>query len=102
MEVATSAFGEKMKEQVEERLRFYEEGIAPTKNITAMQARPRRPPALRPSPPSPPSYEEASCPACCRPQFRWCWRNDPHCSVRHRQSINSRTWASLSNVTCQF
>lgn len=38
----TAAFGEKMKEQVEERLRFYEEGIAPTKNITAMQV----PPAL--------------------------------------------------------
>ncbi|KAL3141492.1 hypothetical protein ABBQ32_005054 [Trebouxia sp. C0010 RCD-2024] len=37
-EIATSAFGEKMKEQVEERLRFYDEGIAPTKNITAMQA----------------------------------------------------------------
>lgn len=30
-------FGEKMKEQVEERLRFYDEGIAPTKNTTAMQ-----------------------------------------------------------------
>ena len=29
-----------MKEQVEERLRFYDEGIAPTKNVTAMQARP--------------------------------------------------------------
>lgn len=28
-----------MKEQVEERLRFYDEGIAPTKNITAMQVR---------------------------------------------------------------
>lgn len=26
-----------MKEQVEERLRFYDEGIAPKKNITAMQ-----------------------------------------------------------------
>ena len=26
-----------MKEQVEERLRFYDEGIAPQKNITAMQ-----------------------------------------------------------------
>ncbi len=36
----TAAFGEKMKEQVEERLRFYEEGIAPTKNTTAMQVRP--------------------------------------------------------------
>ena len=36
-EAATNAFGEKMKEQVEERLRFYDEGIAPKKNITAMQ-----------------------------------------------------------------
>lgn len=36
-EMASSAFGEKMKEQVEERLRFYDEGIAPMKNITAMQ-----------------------------------------------------------------
>ena len=38
-EAATNAFGEKMKEQVEERLRFYDEGIAPKKNITAMQVR---------------------------------------------------------------
>ena len=36
-EMASSAFGEKMKEQVEERLRFYDEGVAPMKNITAMQ-----------------------------------------------------------------
>lgn len=36
-ELSTNAFGEKLKEQVEERLRFYEEGIAPTKNSTAMQ-----------------------------------------------------------------
>jgi len=36
-EVATNAFGEKLKEQVEERLRFYEDGVAPTKNLTAMQ-----------------------------------------------------------------
>ncbi len=36
MDISTSAFGEKLKEQVEERLRFYEEGIAPTKNSTAM------------------------------------------------------------------
>jgi hypothetical protein len=27
--------------QVEERLRFYEEGVAPTKNLAAMQARAR-------------------------------------------------------------
>ncbi len=38
-DVATSAFGEKLKEQVEERLRFYEEGIAPRKNIAVMQVR---------------------------------------------------------------
>lgn len=35
-EVGTNAFGEKLKEQVEERLRFYEDGVAPTKNLTAM------------------------------------------------------------------
>ena len=38
-DAATAVFGERMKEQVEERLRFYDEGIAPTKNVTAMQAR---------------------------------------------------------------
>jgi nucleolar protein 56 len=32
----TDAFGERMREQVEERLRFYEEGASPTKNSTAM------------------------------------------------------------------
>lgn len=37
-DISTNAFGEKMKEQVEERLRFYEEGVAPTKNLDAMQA----------------------------------------------------------------
>lgn len=37
-DVSTPAFGEKMKEQVEERLRFYEEGVAPTKNQDAMRA----------------------------------------------------------------
>jgi len=36
----TNAFGEKLREQVEERLRFYEEGIAPSKNADAMQVRP--------------------------------------------------------------
>eukprot|EP00195_Chlamydomonas_chlamydogama_P010551 CAMPEP_0202900590 /NCGR_PEP_ID=MMETSP1392-20130828/11922_1 /ASSEMBLY_ACC=CAM_ASM_000868 /TAXON_ID=225041 /ORGANISM="Chlamydomonas chlamydogama, Strain SAG 11-48b" /LENGTH=495 /DNA_ID=CAMNT_0049587007 /DNA_START=183 /DNA_END=1670 /DNA_ORIENTATION=- len=36
MDTATSAFGEKMKEQVEERLRFYEEGVAPRKNVDVM------------------------------------------------------------------
>ena len=38
MDVATNAFGERMKEQVEERLRFYDDGVAPGKNIDAMQA----------------------------------------------------------------
>jgi nucleolar protein 56 len=33
----TSVFGDKMKEQVEERLRFYEEGTAPRKNVDMMQ-----------------------------------------------------------------
>lgn len=37
-DVATNVFGEKMKEQVEERLRFYEEGVAPKKNVDAMRA----------------------------------------------------------------
>lgn len=37
MDSATSAFGDKMKEQVEERLRFYEEGVAPRKNMDMMQ-----------------------------------------------------------------
>ncbi len=32
----TDAYGERMREQVEERLKFYEEGAAPTKNATAM------------------------------------------------------------------
>lgn len=37
MDANTSAFGEKLKEQVEERLRFYEEGVAPRKNLAVMQ-----------------------------------------------------------------
>lgn len=36
--MSTTAFGAKLKEQVEERLNFYEKGTAPTKNIVAMQA----------------------------------------------------------------
>eukprot|EP00955_Chlamydomonas_euryale_P085204 364068-Chlamydomonas_euryale.AAC.11 len=36
MDGSTNVFGEKMKEQVEERLRFYEEGVAPRKNIDMM------------------------------------------------------------------
>ena len=37
MEANTDAFGMKLKEQVEERLRFYEDGVAPRKNIDVMQ-----------------------------------------------------------------
>lgn len=37
MDKQTAAFGQAMKAQVEERLRFYDEGIAPGKNIDAMQ-----------------------------------------------------------------
>ncbi len=36
MDQATPAFGETMKGQVEERLRFYEEGVAPRKNADVM------------------------------------------------------------------
>lgn len=39
MDGTTSVFGDKLKEQVEERLRFYEEGTAPRKNLTVMQVR---------------------------------------------------------------
>jgi hypothetical protein len=49
----TNAFGEKLREQVEERLRFYEEGVAPSKNADAMQVRPwslQQPISLVPSP----------------------------------------------------
>merc|ERR1719284_2213264 len=38
LDVQTSAFGEKLKEQVEDRLRFYEEGLPPKKNATVMEA----------------------------------------------------------------
>eukprot|EP00882_Tetradesmus_deserticola_P028198 GHRQ01031398.1.p1 GENE.GHRQ01031398.1~~GHRQ01031398.1.p1 ORF type:complete len:190 (+),score=99.04 GHRQ01031398.1:150-719(+) len=37
LDSATSAFGEKLRDQVEERLRFYEEGVAPRKNLAVMQ-----------------------------------------------------------------
>lgn len=36
LETNTDAFGNKLKEQVEERLRFYEEGVAPRKNLDVM------------------------------------------------------------------
>ena len=36
-EEPTNAFGEKLREQVEERLRFYDTGETPKKNIDAMK-----------------------------------------------------------------
>ena len=35
--VSTKIFGEKLKEQVEDRLKFYESGDLPKKNVDAMQ-----------------------------------------------------------------
>mmetsp|Transcript_38663 Transcript_38663/g.46819 ORF Transcript_38663/g.46819 Transcript_38663/m.46819 type:complete len:507 (-) Transcript_38663:415-1935(-) len=37
-EISTTAFGEKLKEQVEERLNFYDKGVAPRKNVDMMKA----------------------------------------------------------------
>ncbi|XP_061366548.1 nucleolar protein 56-like isoform X2 [Gastrolobium bilobum] len=37
-ESGTSAFGEKLREQVEERLDFYDKGVAPRKNIDVMKS----------------------------------------------------------------
>lgn len=37
LDQSTDAFGAKMKEQVEERLRFYEEGVAPRNNLACMK-----------------------------------------------------------------
>lgn len=37
-EESTSAFGVKLREQVEERLEFYDKGVAPRKNIDVMHA----------------------------------------------------------------
>jgi hypothetical protein len=37
MDTSTDAFGLKLRDQVEERLRFYEEGVAPRKNMDVMQ-----------------------------------------------------------------
>ncbi|KAL0715099.1 hypothetical protein Bca4012_064421 [Brassica carinata] len=36
-DVATTAFGEKLREQVEERLDFYDKGVAPRKNVDVMK-----------------------------------------------------------------
>jgi nucleolar protein 56 len=37
LDAATTKFGEKMKEQVEERLAFYESGTVPRKNVDVMK-----------------------------------------------------------------
>ncbi|KAL5198985.1 hypothetical protein ABZP36_002497 [Zizania latifolia] len=37
-ELSTSVFGQKLREQVEERLDFYDKGIAPRKNLDVMKA----------------------------------------------------------------
>jgi len=37
LESSTDAFGTKLKEQVEERLRFYEDGVPPRKNLDVMK-----------------------------------------------------------------
>lgn len=34
----TSIFGQKLREQVEERLDFYDKGVAPRKNLDVMKA----------------------------------------------------------------
>lgn len=36
-DTSTTAFGEKLKEQVEERLDFYDKGVAPRKNVDVMK-----------------------------------------------------------------
>ncbi|XP_066351009.1 nucleolar protein 56-like [Miscanthus floridulus] len=37
-EASTSVFGQKLREQVEERLEFYDKGVAPRKNLDVMKA----------------------------------------------------------------
>jgi nucleolar protein 56 len=37
-EVNTTIFGEKLREQVEERLDFYDKGVAPRKNLDVMKS----------------------------------------------------------------
>lgn len=37
-EKSTTTFGEKLREQVEERLDFYDKGVAPRKNLDVMKA----------------------------------------------------------------
>lgn len=37
-ESATAVFGQKLREQVEERLDFYDKGVAPRKNLDVMKA----------------------------------------------------------------
>lgn len=37
-EKSTTAYGDKLREQVEERLDFYDKGVAPRKNIDVMKS----------------------------------------------------------------
>lgn len=37
-ETSTTVFGQKLREQVEERLDFYDKGVAPRKNVDVMKA----------------------------------------------------------------
>ena len=70
-----------MKEQVEERLRFYDDGIAPTKNVTAMQARHGMRDATQPSFPLADWPRAAGCAVGLvhaqtgqgQPAVRWAW-----------------------------
>lgn len=36
-DVPTSVYGEKLKQQVEDRLKFYETGVVPEKNLVVMK-----------------------------------------------------------------
>ncbi|KAL6988995.1 snoRNP complex protein nop56 [Sarracenia purpurea var. burkii] len=38
LEKSTTAFGEKLREQVEERIDYYDKGVAPRKNLDMMKA----------------------------------------------------------------
>lgn len=38
LETSTTVFGEKLREQVEERLDFYDKGVAPRKNLDVMKS----------------------------------------------------------------
>ena len=90
----TNAFGEKLREQVEERLRFYEEGIAPSKNADAMQVCQRYKPL-----------------AFVRAALAWLGENArSHMGLQGSQSWGAHIWHAralqspftLSSVNCSF